>query len=366
MKLQHTKLYKFIKKNQFIYFLKTELFDKEYKMKKKLMGDAAKSKEQIAEEMEMVSKYWGCKPHHYIRYELFNKMLDKEAILDYIPPYFHYSFYSDLIYKNLDRDLYDDKYQMFKILKEKGIDTPEVIATYDKGVFKSSNDDIIDENVLVSLFNNGDKIFLKPVFGQGGKGIIVLKINNGVVTYKGKAIKPGDIKTLLSDKDLYVIQKGIIQREDISQVCAASVNTLRCVTQWVENEPRLCVCVMRIGRNGSDVDNSSQGGLSVQVDENTGKLYKYGTAELGGGIFEKHPDTGFIFESLRIEGWEHIKKRIIEFAKAIPEIKELAWDIAITKDKVLAIEINLGYGLSHLQCCCGGMRRRLNIFPNKQ
>jgi hypothetical protein len=327
------------------------------------MANALKSREQIKDEMKMVQEYWGCKPHHYIRYELFNKMIDKEAILDYIPPYFHYSFYSDLIYKDLDRDMYDDKYQMFKILKNKGIDTPEVIAIYDNGVFKSSNEEIIGEEVLVSQFQNGDKIFLKPVFGQGGKGIVVLKINNGVITYKGNVVQSGNIHTLLSGRTLYVIQKGIVQREDINQICADSVNTLRCVTQWIDNEPRLSVCVMRIGRNGSDVDNSSQGGLSVQIDENTGRLYKYGTAELGGGLYEKHADTGFKFEDFQIEGWEQIKKQIIGYAKAIPEIKELAWDIAITRDGILAIEINLGYGLSHLQCCCGGMRRKLNIFP---
>ena len=363
MKLQHTKLYKFIKKNQFFYFLKIELFDKEYKAKKKLLGNALKSKEQIKEEMEMVRKYWGCKPHHYIRYELFNKMLNKEEILDYIPPYFHYSFYSDLIYKDLDRKMYDDKYQMFKLLKNKGIDTPEVIAIYDNGVFKLSNNETISEEILTSRFSNKDKIFLKPVFGQGGKGIVVLKINNNVITHKGNIVQSGNIHTLLNDRTLYVIQKGIVQREDISKICADSVNTLRCVTQWIGNEPKLSVCVMRIGRNGSDVDNSSQGGLSVQIDENTGKLYKYGTAELGGGLYEKHPDTGFTFCGFQIEGWSQIKRRIIGYAKAIPEIKELAWDIAITKDNVLAIEINLGYGLSHLQCCCGGMRRKLNIFP---
>lgn len=363
MKLQQTKFYKSLKKNQLIYFLKIELFDKEYKAKKRLMANALKSKEQIKEEMKMVQEYWGCKPHHYIRYELFNRTIGKEEILDYIPPYFHYSFYSDLIYERLDRNLYDDKYRMFKLLKAKGINTPEVIAIYDKGVFKSSNEEIIDENTLVSLFSNGDKIFLKPVFGQGGNGIVVLKIKDGKIIYKDTVIKPGNIHALLNSNDFYVIQKGIIQRKDISQVCAASVNTLRCVTQWRNGEPNLSVCVMRIGRNGSDVDNSSQGGLSVQVDENTGKLYKYGTAEHGGGNFNKHPDTGFVFEQLQIKGWEDIKKQIIDFAKAIPEIKELAWDIAITENEVLAIEINLGYGLSHLQCCCGGMRRKLNIFP---
>lgn len=366
MKLQHTKLYKYIKRNQFIYFLKIELFDKQYKEKKKLLKDALKSKEEIEEEMKLVSTYWGCKPHHYIRYELFNKMLSKEEILDYIPPYYHYSFYSDLIYENLDRNIYDNKFKMFRFLKEKGIETPEVVAIYDKGTLKSASEEIIDCKDLIASFNDEDKIFFKPIFGQGGKGIVVLKIKDNKIFHKDNIIEADRITTLLNSNDFYVIQKGIIQRDDINQVCSASVNTLRCVTQWRDGSPHLSVCVMRIGRNGSDVDNSSQGGMSVQVNEETGQLYKYGTIELGGGEYTKHPDTGFIFENLQIEGWDEIKTQILKYAKAIPEIKELAWDIAITKKGVLAIEINLGYGLSHLQCSCGGMRRKLNIFPQSR
>ena len=364
MKLQQTKIYKWCKKNQFVYFLNIELFDRQYKVNKKLMQSAIKSKEVIWKEMKMVADYWGCKPHHYIRYALFNKTLTKEEILDYIPPYYHYNFYNDLLYEKLDHDSYDNKYTMFKLLKERSIATPEVLAICQHGMFQLPDGKTINENELLSLFANGDKIFLKPIFGQGGKGIIVLRMVDSKIIYKGQSIEAGNIINLLNPRTSYVIQKGIHQREDVGAISPASVNTLRCVTQWEgNNHPKLSVCVMRIGRNGSDVVNSSQGGISVQVDINSGRLSKYATVELDGTRFDKHPDTGFVFDGYQLEGWEKIKCQIIDFAKAMPEIKELAWDIAIIKDGILAIEINLGYGLSHLQICCGGMRRVLNIFP---
>ena len=34
-----------------------------------------------------------------------------------------------------------------------------------------------------------------------------------------------------------------------------------------------------------------------------------------------------------------------------------------TPNKIEMIELNLGYGIAHLQCTCGGMRRILDIYP---
>jgi hypothetical protein len=220
------------------------------------------------------------------------------------------------------------------------------------------------ENSLLKKIADGDKIFFKPFYGQGGNGIIVLKVHGDNIYHKGKVVPNGQISRLLNQRKSYVIQKGIKQREDINLISSTSVDTLRCVTQLIGEEAKLCVCVMRIGRNGSEVDNSSQGGLSVQVDTEKGYLYKYATVELTGEVYDKHPDSGFVFENFMIEGWSHIKQQILDYARSIPEAKELSWDVAITKEGIEVIEINFGYGLTHLQCCCGGLRRVLNVFPH--
>ena len=121
---------------------------------------------------------------------------------------------------------------------------------------------------------------------------------------------------------------------------------------------------MRIGRDGKDVDNSHQGGISVQIDVNTGEMNQYAHEEHGyDKIYESHPDSGFIFKGFKIKEWDSIKKNILDYAAKLAEVKEIAWDIAIVDKGIVVIEINIGYGLDHLQCCCGGLRRILNIYP---
>jgi hypothetical protein len=101
----------------------------------------------------------------------------------------------------------------------------------------------------------------------------------------------------------------------------------------------------------------------VNIDIGSGKFGKYAFTEHSNGMFERHPDTGFVFGDHVLTGWERIKEQILIYAKMADEFQEVAWDIAILHDNICVIEINLNYGIDHLQCCIGGMRRKLNISP---
>lgn len=364
MELKETKIYKYLKRNQFIYFTIYKLFNKEYKQYKKLLKYSKKTKEQIEYEMKLVADYWKCRPLHYIRYELFNKDLTNEELLDYIPPYYQYNFYNDKLYGHLNRNQYNNKLNLYKLLKARNVETPEVIAIYEYGTLKHLLGTAINIEEVLSLLSVGDKLFMKPVYGKGGNGIVVVKKKDNGYYIKDSKVTSGDICDSLAKNDVYVFQKGIIQRSDISNISPDSVNTLRVITQWRNGSPHLSVCVMRIGRNGNDVDNSAQGGVSVRVDENTGELYEFAFAEHGGGCFKRHPDTGFVFKGFKLENWDFIKQSILEYALKFPELVEIAWDIAVVDGKPLAIELNMGYGIDHLQCTCGGMRRVLKVYPN--
>lgn len=352
MKLANTKIYKFIKKNQFAFFLWQRIFDSELKANLKKMKNCFKSKEQVKREMKMLKDYWHCKPYHYIRYCLFDKNLTDEQLLDYIPPYYHYNFYTDSLYANVDTSLYNSKLSMYNLFKERCVRTPEVIAIVGKSKLMSLQGEEFDESSFFEKYNN-ETLFFKPEFGAGGTGI--------------RVFSGGSHSSFLASLDKhinYVVQCGIKQRDDINRINSSSVNTLRVVTQCTDNKARVCVCVMRMGRHGKKVDNSHQGGLSVQINVTNGSFYPYATAEHGGGCYPCHPDSGFIFKGNKIEGWDKIKMSIERHALLFPELKELAWDVAITPDGIEMIELNLGYGIDHLQCTCGGMRRELNVYPN--
>lgn len=353
-----------LKRSQFLYFLKVRLTDAEFKENKKKMKSAIKSRKKIKEEMNIISDYWKCKPLHYIRYELFNKDLPIESLLDYIPPYYHYNYHFPYINKGVDLNYFKDKLCLYNLFSERQIPTPRVIGIIQSGKVFDEEHRQVSLLDIFSTMANSEKIFIKPSNGAGGTGIVVIKKQNDNYYLNGKEILLDAIDSIIFREKTYVIQKGIIQRNDINQINASSVNTLRIITQWQGNVPSMKVCVMRIGRNGKDLDNSHQGGLSIPVNVENGYLGNFATAEHGGGEYFKHPDSGFVFGGNRIEDWEGIKGKVISFARKIPELKEIAWDIAITPNGPMAIELNLGYGITHLQCCCGGMRRILNIYPN--
>lgn len=354
---------KLAKCNQFIYFSKVRLCNRDYKINRRKMAEAVKSSEQIAREMRLVQDYWGCKPLHYVRYGLFDMELSDEQLLDYIPPYYFYNYYTPPIYKDVDRKTFGDKLGQCVMFAERGIRTAETVALFESGHMRTLGGEALPVESL--SLPEGGKLFIKPVDGQGGTGIIVVGRVGDSYYCDQREIALRDVVHLPDRDKLYVVQRGISQRSDISAINPSSVNTLRVVTQLRNGVPHMNVCVMRIGRNGKDVDNSHQGGLSVRIDVDSGRMYPTATAEHGGGVYTKHPDTGFVFEDFSIQGWDRLKSDILDYALRIPEISELAWDVAITDDGAAIIEVNLGYGLSHLQCCCGGMRRIIGVYPQR-
>lgn len=357
MKFYNIKLYKLLKSSKFIYFTIYCLLNKDYKVGKRKMKKAVKPLHQIEQEMQLLRNYWHCNPAHYIRYKLYNKQLDNNELIDYIPPFYFYNFYLKKQLRNINQIYYNNKLNLYYLFINNNIPTPEVIFIVERGILKNMQGEKISPLDILNKLELEKKYFFKPIIGAGGTGIEVLKIKQ----YK-------DLPNFLSNlnkKETYIVQAGIEQRDDFKAINKSSVNTLRIVTQYNDKIPKLCACALRMGRNNKDVDNSHQGGLSCQIDENNGSFNEIAIAEHGGDFFYQHPDSGFVFAGKNIENWEYIKSTIISYAKLFPELKDIGWDIAVTTKGIQVIELNLGYGLDHIQMTCGGMRQKLNIYPNK-
>lgn len=364
MEIKQTTLYKWLKRNSTVYFLKYKLTDKDYAAQKKhMLQSKLKSEKQIQEEMVLCREYWGCDPSHYVRYGLFDHRLCAEELPDYIPPFYFYNYYMAARYEGIDTAFYNNKLNLFKLFSERGIPTPEVIAIIEKGILKGVDGKKIETNCFVRDLKEGKKYFFKPIDGAGGTGIEVL--NNTNNWDKNSVQVFMNFVEKLDEKRTYVIQEGIEQRHDFHLINASSVNTLRIITQQIDNTACISACVLRMGRNGRDIDNSHQGGISCMINKESGELFPKVTAEHGGGVYTCHPDSGFTFEGQQIHGWESIKNSVLSYANRFPELKEIGWDIAVTEKGITVLELNVNYGIDHLQCCCGGMRRKLNVYPKE-
>lgn len=357
-----------IKRHKHLYFIYWKISDKDYLRNylDYLFSTSIKEKKRIHNDLKMIKEHWKCDPMHYFRYQLYKKDLSAEKLLDYIPPYYFYNYYMPHIYRNLDLLQIDNKILANKLFIERGIPTATAVAfVQDKCILDSNNKQILIGDLLNILkSSSAEKFFIKPADGKGGQGIFVLAKNNDKLLIKGIPVSEAQLLRILRGNN-YIIQEEIIQRPDLNGLNRTSVNTLRVITQYTDNRALLRAAVLRMGRNYSYVDNSAQGGVSVEIDLETGKLNRFAHTEHNMQVFESHPDTKIVFDSFTIAGWLEIKNEIKDWVGKLKEYNELAWDIAIGINKVYVIEVNSNYGLNHLQICIGGMRNRLNFEIEK-
>lgn len=139
------------------------------------------------------------------------------------------------------------------------------------------------------------------------------------------------------------------QSDDMSKFCHSSVNTFRMVTLRVPSTNKIVYlnAVLRIGKEGPEVDNVCQGGgfVGIYDDGILGKWVSDGmgrTSKIFNGIdFEK--------TNIVIPNFEEIKRFAICVHERIPYHDLVAMDIALNeKNAPTLIEINVGAFSSNL------------------
>jgi hypothetical protein len=353
------------KKNRFLHFLVTYSREKDFREQYNyylIFSPLKKSRKTIRRELELIRNYWDYPPYHYYRYRLYEKKLSDDQLLDYIPPFYFYTIYLPNIYKDLDLTILEDKIVTHKFFIEKNIPTAKTVAFVQNQKIFDVNGVQLSTDRFLKLIRSleAEKFFIKPTRGKGGNGIFIIVKKNDQLYLNDSRLTEQELFKRFKKCD-YIIEEGIIQRPDISVLNPSSVNTLRIITQVNNGESKISVAVLRIGRNSMFVDNSAKGGISAEINIETGRLSKYAHTEHTMEVFDHHPDTGVVFNNYLINNWDIIKNQILEYSEKLKEINEIGWDIALGHDRIYVIEANPYYGLDHLQCCIGGMRNRLNV-----
>ena len=188
-------------------------------------------------------------------------------------------------------------------------------------------------------FGNLDKLMIKPVLGQGGKGI-VLAVRDG----REIKVKVDSHEVALSEFKLperSIMQQVVIQDDTIAGISASSVNTIRVLTLYTNSGDSIVISAsMRFGVGDAFVDNWSSGGVAVGVDHKKGQLMKV-AFDKKGKQFTKHPVSGVEFEGFMIPHWDGVLRMAKEMQAACPFFKLLGMDIAVTNEgKPILIEVN--------------------------
>lgn len=189
-----------------------------------------------------------------------------------------------------------------------------------------------DQIEFIDFCQRHEKFIVKPIDGQCGRGIEVMKSGrtNEDVLF---------IFNNLLDKGTWIVEELIIQDKRMAKWNCTSVNTIRLPTFLKDNVFYILKPFIRVGRNNSIVDNSNSGGLFSVIDEETGVLLLDGYNSMG-KLFKKHPDSKVVFKNQHIPKWNQLLKLAEEIHRTIPHHRYVAWDFALANNGWVLIEGN--------------------------
>ncbi len=243
-------------------------------------------------------------------------------------------YYNDLMRGRAfaDKCLYD---RLFSHLNR-----PRTIVKNSCGRFYDGDQRIITRDEAIALCLKEKSLIAKyATFSHGGKNIYVL--GEGEVTEAA-------VKEFFDQfKMNFVVQELVEQHEDMARLNPTSLNTIRIISFFFNNETHILSSLVRIGGDGARVDNYSSKGYACRINPN-GMLHERAICQ---GIWTSSHPSGFDFKDVRIPSYDKVIQVVKEEAAKLPRLGIIGWDFAISKtgDPVF-IELNIFPGQNQMGC----------------
>lgn len=170
--------------------------------------------------------------------------------------------------------------------------------------------------------NKHERFFGKPVKGTGGFGAKVIERDSASIE---------ELYEICHGEEL-ILEELICQHPSLEEFNASTLNTVRVTTLLcADDKPRIVLATARFGRKGKDVDNFHGGGVGAVVDIESGLLI----SEAINRKHERsayHPDSKKEILGFQYPEWEKVKAAVCEAATMLPEMRNIGWDVAVTKE----------------------------------
>lgn len=199
----------------------------------------------------------------------------------------------------------------------------------------------VSEEEAVSLCQNLEKVIIKPSRQSEGHGVQMFSAKNGVTDLNGKTVA----QLFKEYKKDFLVQDWVRQHEGMAALNPTSVNTMRILSYRSGMEVLIIYSVVRIGRNGSVVDNQCAGGISTTIDKE-GRLGKEAFGGFSTDNIER-TDTGIVLDGYQLPSYDKAIEMVKRLHLKLPFFNIVGWDVAIQENgEPVLIEFNTNPGLS--------------------
>ena len=215
--------------------------------------------------------------------------------------------------------LFDDKATFNRLFKDEvnrdWIELSDELSLEDWKAFLDRNDDLI----------------CKPLEGSSGVGIE----RHTKEEWRGREEA---FLQELREKKIGIVEERVIQHSKMAEMCPTSVNTIRIATLLGDKKQGIVYAFLRIG-NGMVMDNVDQGGMAARIDLESGTLLTVG-ADKQGNTYTEHPMTHTPIIGFQIPYFKEACDMCLKAAQKVPQMRFVAWDVAITEKGPVFIEGN--------------------------
>ena len=192
----------------------------------------------------------------------------------------------------------------------------------------------------------GQRICFKAVEGFGGRSFAALDVSADGSTLhhpiSGQRWSVSEwANELLQAPDGWLLEEFLAQHPALAAINASSVNTLRIWVLEQHGEFRSHHAILRIGRAGSQVDNTTSGGFACPIDMTSGQLQAGLDLRWPHQPITHHPDSGIELVGRTIPFWSEALALGAKALSVFPEMRFAGLDVAITPTGPVMIELNV-------------------------
>lgn len=199
------------------------------------------------------------------------------------------------------------------------------VATIINSVIYGPDQNVMDIGKLDEYFDNEDQeLIIKQDGGKGGNKI--------------QFVKKGELRNQhLNFLENAVVQPVLKQHESLNRIYSRSVNTVRVATYLKKDGKAVRKFnILRVGANGSRVDNTTSGGLFMLLDIE-GNIISEAYDHFCIPAASVHPDSGVAFKSVKIPGVREASEACCRAHEKFPYARFVAWDVCITENGTPAL-----------------------------
>jgi hypothetical protein len=244
---------------------------------------------------------------------------------------------NNLFYGSIERALNREDYA---VLQDKNlldrifhdIERPKIVISNMNGFF-FHGDALVSKSQALEILGSYDKLFIKPSLDSGG----------------GKNVRVLEQKTLANKNDLmqildsyqkdFLIQEALRQSSEMAELNPSSINTMRLITYLRPEGPVILASTVRMGAEGSQIDNTEAGGISAKIYPN-GEVDKRAINKMNSFIEKKI--NGKSLDAFRIPNFLKVCDTALNLHTQIPFFKIVSWDLALNEENnPILIEFNV-------------------------